>query len=124
MNRQIFALTLATRDLAATEDFYAKVFDAEVIYSDEVCRIFKFGETLINCLSIENARELFAPAVLSGTGHASMLTIQVESVDAEAERLRTLGVALNTEPTDQPWGIRTITFQDPAGQLWEFSHPL
>lgn len=124
MELDLFALTLFTDDLEATEKFYGEVFGAKVIHSDEVSRVFKFGSTLINCLHRSDAIGLFAPSELSSSGHASMLTIQVANVDGEAARLAGIGVELNTQPTNQPWGIRTITFVDPAGQLWEFSHPL
>ena len=124
MSHDIFAITLVTRDLVAAEKFYREVFDAKTVHSDEVSRVFKFGSVLINCLDSQDAEGLFAPAaVAAGPGHASMLTIQVESADDEAARLETLGVKLNTPPTDKAWGIRTITFVDPSGQLWEFSNP-
>ncbi|MFM6963051.1 MAG: VOC family protein [Micrococcales bacterium] len=124
MNRDVFAITLATDDLIATEEFYRDVFGADIVHSDEVSRVFKFGSMLINCLELREAKSLFEPAKLTAAVHTSMLTIQVKNVDAEAKRLDALDVVLNTEPTDQPWGIRTITFIDPTGQLWEFSHPL
>jgi uncharacterized glyoxalase superfamily protein PhnB len=126
MDRKLFAITLVTADLAAVENFYAKVFDATPVHSDEVSRVFSFGGTLINVLERSDAETLFAPAQAAGPGyaHPSMITIHVPNVDAEAARLEGLGVELNTRPEDKPWGIRTITFVDPAGQLWEFSHPL
>ena len=125
MRNDIFAVTLVTTDLHAVEKFYSEVFGAKTVHSDEVSRVFKFGSVLVNCLDREDAVGLFAPANLAtGVGHSSMLTIQVENVDAEAKRLEGLGISLNTEPTDQPWGIRTITFVDPTGQLWELSHSL
>ena len=126
MSPEVFAITLVCDDLSAVESFYSDVFATRPVHSDEVSRVFKFGSVLINCLERADAVKLFAPAttVSAGSGQSSMLTVQVQSVDDEASRLATLGVELNTEPTDQQWGIRTITFVDPAGQLWEFSHPL
>jgi uncharacterized glyoxalase superfamily protein PhnB len=61
---------------------------------------------------------------MPGFAQHSLFTVQVDDVDAEEKRLVELGVTLNYGPLDQPWGIRVITFVDPAGQLWEFSQQL
>ncbi len=126
MKPEVFAITLVCDDLSSVERFYSDVFAAKPVHADDVSRVFKFGSVLINCLERSDAVGLFAPAATAsvGSAHASMLTVQVQSVDDEAARLAALGVELNTEPTDKDWGIRTITFVDPAGQLWEFSNPV
>jgi lactoylglutathione lyase len=33
-------------------------------------------------------------------------------------------VPLLHEPADKPWGIRTASFTDPAGHLWEITADL
>lgn len=40
-------------------------------------------------------------------------------VDACADHLRAAGVAILGEPTDQPWGHRTLFFRDPDGNILE-----
>jgi catechol 2,3-dioxygenase-like lactoylglutathione lyase family enzyme len=40
-------------------------------------------------------------------------------VDACAEALRKTGIAIIGEPTDQPWGHRTLFFRDPDGNVIE-----
>ena len=40
------------------------------------------------------------------------------------ERLQDAGIASLNGPMDRPWGIRTASFQDPAGHVWEIAHPL
>lgn len=73
MNTEIFAITLVTSDLAATERFYETVFGAKTVHSDEVSRVFKFGSVLINCLERSDAEGLFAPARVADVGaHASI----------------------------------------------------
>jgi uncharacterized glyoxalase superfamily protein PhnB len=49
-------------------------------------------------------------------------TIDVDDVDATAANLQGRGVKLLNGPMDRPWGIRTASFQDPAGHIWEFAH--
>ena len=40
-------------------------------------------------------------------------------VDQCADTLRGKGVAIESEPTDQPWGHRTLFFRDPDGNVLE-----
>ncbi|UCI06486.1 VOC family protein [Mesorhizobium sp. B1-1-8] len=40
-------------------------------------------------------------------------------VDECAQALREHGVAIEKEPTDQPWGHRTLFFRDPDGNVLE-----
>lgn len=37
--------------------------------------------------------------------------------------LADLGVTLLNGPTDRPWGIRTASFTDPSGHVWEVAGP-
>jgi hypothetical protein len=33
-------------------------------------------------------------------------------------------VALLNGPMDRPWGVRTASFTDPAGNVWEIAQPV
>jgi lactoylglutathione lyase len=48
----------------------------------------------------------------------------IEDVDAEAERLRGLGVEILSGPVDRPWGERTLHIADPDGNIIEFAQKL
>jgi uncharacterized glyoxalase superfamily protein PhnB len=37
------------------------------------------------------------------------------------ETLAERGVKLLNGPMDRPWGIRTASFTDPAGNIWEIA---
>jgi uncharacterized glyoxalase superfamily protein PhnB len=45
----------------------------------------------------------------------------VDDVDATAAELKRRGVELLNGPTDRPWGIRTASFPDPGGHIWEIA---
>jgi predicted enzyme related to lactoylglutathione lyase len=47
----------------------------------------------------------------------TILDFLVADVDAEYERIATLGVDWIMLPTTQPWGSRAMIFADPAGSL-------
>lgn len=120
----ISAITLFVEDLAAARSFYGNVFGLPVFFEDPNSCVFKFGDTLINLLQISEADELIAPATVASrtAGSRMVFTIGVEDVDAMCEELTARGVKLLNGPMDRPWGIRTASFQDPAGHIWEIAH--
>jgi catechol 2,3-dioxygenase-like lactoylglutathione lyase family enzyme len=117
----ITAITLFADDLAATRQFYLDVFDLPLVFEDQASAVFRFGDTLVNLLSTANAPELVAPAMVAGpdAGPRSVLTVEVDDVDAKCDELRDRGVELLNGPMDRPWGVRTASFRDPAGHIWE-----
>ena len=48
-------------------------------------------------------------------------TIPVDDVDATCAQLAERGVELLNGPMDRPWGIRTASFRDPGGHIWEIA---
>jgi catechol 2,3-dioxygenase-like lactoylglutathione lyase family enzyme len=120
----IAAITLFVEDLDASRGFYAEVFSLPVVYEDESSAVFKFGDTLVNLLNVSQAPELVDPAPVAGpaAGVRFQLTVSVEDVDAVCAELGKRGVELLNGPIDRPWGIRTASFRDPAGHIWEIAH--
>src|SRR5438128_5817707 len=55
-------------------------------------------------------------------GPAGEILFLVEDVDAEAERLRGLGVEFLSGPADRPWGHRTLHLLDPDGFVVELAY--
>lgn len=120
---RIFAITLFAEDLAATKRFYQEVFGLPVHYEDAVSAVFDFGNTLVNLLARTEADDLISPAPVAPpeSGARLQLTIQVADVDATCAELTRRGVTLLNGPLDRPWGVRTATFRDPAGHIWEIA---
>jgi uncharacterized glyoxalase superfamily protein PhnB len=75
---------------------------------------------------VTEAPELIAPATVAPTdaGARAQLSIEVDDVDALCAQLSERGVALLNGPVDRPWGIRTASFRDPGGHIWEIGHAL
>ncbi|MER5893155.1 VOC family protein [Streptomyces sp. NPDC001876] len=119
----ISALTLFTEDLGATRLFYEEVFGLPVVYEDDNSAVFDFGNTVINLLRTTAAHELIEPAPVAGpeAGARLQLTLGVDDVDAMCKELTARGVTLLNGPMDRPWGIRTASFRDPAGHIWEIA---
>jgi lactoylglutathione lyase len=124
--KNIDAITLFVEDLERSKQFYRDVFGLSVSYEDEDSAVFKFQHTMINLLKIPAARDLVAPGAVAipGAGSRYQLTIFVADVDAACADLKARGVVLQNGPMDRPWGIRTASFTDPGGNLWEYAQPL
>jgi catechol 2,3-dioxygenase-like lactoylglutathione lyase family enzyme len=119
----IAAITLFVEDLEIAKRFYQDVFDLPVFFEDDSSAVFRFGETLVNLLRASEAPDLIAPApVAAADGARFQFTLGVEDVDATCERLKERGVELLNGPMDRPWGIRTASFRDPGGHIWEIAH--
>ena len=117
----IGALTLFVEDVPAARAFYQDVFGLPVHFEDEASAVFRFGSTLVNLLDVSEAPELVAPARVASpdAGTRFQLTVNVEDVDAAVAELRHRGATLLNGPIDRPWGIRTASFRDPGGHVWE-----
>lgn len=121
--RDISAITLFVEDLATAKQFYREVFGLPVAFEDANSAVFKFKNTLINLLKTTAARELIEPAVVATreAGSRLQLTIEVDDVDAVCAGLQSRGVHMLNGPIDRPWGVRTASFSDPAGHIWEIA---
>jgi catechol 2,3-dioxygenase-like lactoylglutathione lyase family enzyme len=119
----ISAITVFVEDLGAAKQFYGDVFGLPVVFEDDSSAVFNFGNTVINLLATTAAPELIEPAVVAPPEAGSRLqfTITVDDVDATCAELAARGVTLLNGPMDRPWGIRTASFQDPGGHIWEIA---
>lgn len=121
--RGIHAITLFVEDLESTRKFYQDVFGLPIYFEDENSAVFQFGGSLINLLRISEANDLIEPAKVASreAGSRFVFTLEVEDVDAKCAELAARGVTLLNGPIDRPWGIRTASFMDPAGYIWEIA---
>jgi len=124
--RGIDAITLFVEDLGAAKAFYREVFELPTVFEDDASAVFDFGNTFINLLQVDSAPELIAPAAVGAAdgGSRVVITVPVDAVDARCAVLAERGVSLLNGPMDRPWGIRTASFRDPAGHIWEIAQPL
>jgi catechol 2,3-dioxygenase-like lactoylglutathione lyase family enzyme len=121
--KDIFAITLFVEDLPAAKKFYQVAFGLPVVFEDANSAVFKIGNTLINLLVTTAADELIRPAKVAGpeAGSRLVFTLHVDDVDAMCAMLTGRGVELLNGPMDRPWGVRTASFSDPGGHIWEIA---
>ena len=119
----IAAVTLVVEDLERAKRFYQDVFGLPVFFEDANSAVFSFDGVLVNLLRASEAPSLVAPAKVASpdAGVRFQFTLAVDNVDAMCQRLRERGVELLNGPLDRPWGIRTASFRDPGGHIWEIA---
>jgi len=119
-------ITLFADDLALTKSFYQEVFGLQVLFDGENQAVFKFQNLVVNLTDASDPLELIAPAAVANrvAGSRFQLVVQVDDVDAACVELARHGVTLLNGPKDRPWGVRTASFTDPAGHIWEVAQDL
>jgi catechol 2,3-dioxygenase-like lactoylglutathione lyase family enzyme len=124
--KSVGAITLFVEDLAAARSFYERVFRRTAAFEDDSSAAFKFDSTLVNLVDARAAGEVIAPVAVASlsAGSRFLLTIWVDDVDAAVAELATQGVELLNGPVDRPWGMRTASFTDPGGHIWELAQSL
>ncbi len=122
----IDVVTVFVEDLAQTRAFYEVVFGATPVFQNQDSAVFKFGSLAVNLLEASSAPELIEPAKVGSpnAGARFQFTIMVDDVHAVCDLLASRGVSLLNGPMDRWWGMRTASFVDPAGYIWEVAQDL
>lgn len=124
--KSVGAITLFVEDPQRSKSFYQDVFDLSAIYEDADAATFKFENMLVNLLKTPAARDLIDPGAVASreAGSRFQLTIWVDDADAVCAELATRGVGLLNGPINREWGVRTASFTDPDGHIWEIAEEL
>lgn len=107
------------RDMAAMRAFYGGTLGfAQTKALSETWIEYTLGP---NVLALTQRGVLFDDPPPPAQALSLQLAFRVgyHEVDACAQALRAQGVAIEREPTDQPWGHRTLFFRDPDGNVLE-----
>ena len=122
----IDAITLFVEDLAETKAWYSAVFAKPPMFEDPNSVVFDLGNAVVNLLHARAAAELIEPARVAPrtAGSGVVFTVGVEDVDAMAAELARRGATILNGPMDRPWGIRTASFADPDGHIWEITRKI
>lgn len=112
-------ICIVTDEVTTLKEFYKEVFNVEANGDDEFA-YFVFENTHVAIYSKAGTEKL-AQGSMEGIGSGNcILEFEVEDVDHEYDRLQSLGVNIVKQPTTQPWGIRSVWFSDPDGNIINF----
>ena len=113
---------LVTNDVPALARFYEEILGIASTGSEDYVELRVAGITL--AISSKRSVDLFnAEAAEPAANRSVILDFQVKDVDRERSRLQELVTQFILEPTDQPWGTRSMLFRDPDGNLINFFTP-
>ena len=114
------------KDPQRSKSFYEDVFELPPVYEDENAVAFQFENMFVNLLETPAAHDLIDPAAVASreAGARFQLTIWVDDADAVCAELNERGVKLLNGPIDREWGMRTASFTDLDGHIWEVAAKL
>lgn len=124
MFRKITAAVLFSEDIDRLMRFYRDSVGLEVAFHDDTSYAFKMEDQDFAVVSMASAVEMLNEDVVKAVGHRVMLCTRVDDVDAAYEKLVANGVTIIKPPTNQHWGLRTVFFADPDGNIWELAQPI
>jgi lactoylglutathione lyase len=123
---RVAAITLFVEDRERSKAFYLKAFDVPMVFEDENSVMFEFENMIVNLLARRAAHGLVDPAAVAArdAGSSLQLSIFVDDADAVCAELAERGVDLLNGPINRAWGMRTASFSDPDGHIWEIAQNL
>jgi uncharacterized glyoxalase superfamily protein PhnB len=111
------SIRLVTKDLDSLVSFYTMLTGAAAArLAPDFAEIRLEGA--IVAISTERAVQQFIVGAASAAANRSaILEFQVDDVDAVRARLSDATINYVMQPTDQPWGNRSMLLRDPDGNL-------
>lgn len=116
---EFVGICLVTKNVPALAKFYTEVLGIDAEGDDVHVELNTEGAS-ITIFSAEGMEKM-APRSMQGAGYGSFtIGFRVTDVDAEYERLKTLGIEFVKLPATHPWGSRSVWFRDPDGNVVNF----
>jgi catechol 2,3-dioxygenase-like lactoylglutathione lyase family enzyme len=116
---RVNGICIVTDDVARLRSFYADALRAEA-EGDDTFTAFRTAGGALSLFSSDGMEQM-APGSMAQAGVGRYtLEIEVDDVDAEFDRLSTLGCVIVKPPTTQPWGRRSVWVRDPDGNILNF----
>ncbi len=117
--KSLSSVCLITPDVRGLRAFYQDVLDV-VAEGDDTFTTFSTPGAALTLFSTQGLEEM-VPGLMADAGAGTcFLEFEVEDVDQDYERLQALAVRVVKPPTTQPWGVRSVWFRDPDGNLINF----
>ena len=117
--KRMKGVCVITQDIRRLREFYQKALQMEAEGDDTFTFFSTEGPTL--SLFTEQDMERMAPSSMRGAGRGDcVLEFEVDDVDSEFERLTQMNVPIVKPPMTHPWGLRSVWFRDPDGNIVNF----
>lgn len=117
-------MTLFVPDLDRARQFYQDVFGMDAQPADDDTFVLRFEGMYLFVHAAAAAQEPLPEILDEARKGAGQFAIIVGDVDAVCSELAGRGVRLLSGPADRSWGMRTVTFADPGGHIWEVAQEI
>ena len=112
-------ICLVSQNVNRLREFYERTLQVEAEGNDVHVKLETAGAVL--SIFSESGMEGMAPGSMKEYGHGGFtIEFEVEDVDGQYERLKSMNVPIVKMPTTQPWGRRSVWFRDPDGNIVNF----
>lgn len=103
-----------TEKIQASKNFYVRLFGCDIVFESDWFVLLKLGESELGFMLPGHASQaaIFKPAF---QGQGVWIAVDVDDVDAEYQRIRSLGTAIEQTLREEPWGDRHFVVVDPNG---------
>ena len=116
------SVRIVTRDVVALARFYEQITGIIPTGNEDYVELETIPSRIAICS--EGAINTFnAGAAKARANYSMIIDFEVNDVDRERSRLDTVVGSFVMEPTNQPWGNRSMLFRDPDGNLINFFTP-
>ncbi|MBC7850379.1 MAG: VOC family protein [Chitinophagaceae bacterium] len=104
-----------TSKLKESKEFYLRVLGFSVVFENDFFVLLSSpgNEQISFLLPNHSSQQPIFQQPFQNKG--TYLTVEVDDVDAEYKRIKNLGVAIEVEMREEPWGDRHFAFYDPNG---------
>ena len=109
---KIGEVCLLTSDVIRLSNFYKLLFNIDNHSDDDIHQFIISEETTLTIYNDGKLRKANLQNIC--------MVITVADVDAEFDRLKTLGMEIVSPPTLRPWGAKNMSFLDPDKNLITF----
>ncbi|MGW3967347.1 VOC family protein [Amycolatopsis sp. NPDC005003] len=115
---KLASVRLVTDDLPALTAFYSTLTNTEPVtpFGSDYAELHTDGG-IIALADSAAVKRFNNNAAVAAANRSAILEFEVDDVDAERARLGDQVTAWVQEPTDQPWGNRSMLLRDPDGNL-------
>ena len=118
------SIRIITDDLDHLVDFYEQVTGVPAERPAPVFAEFVLPSATLAIGHSQTVKLFGADKARPADNHTVIIEVQVDDVDAEHARLKSLVEDWIQEPTTMPWGNRSILFRDPDGNLVNLFTPV
>jgi uncharacterized glyoxalase superfamily protein PhnB len=115
---------IVASDVPALAEFYGAISCVSPVFGSPEFAEIRTASGTVAISSQRSSDRNGAGAATPRSNRSVVIEFMVDDVDAERARLSPLVTDWVLEPTNQPWGNRSMLFRDPEGNLINFYKPL